>query len=341
MIYGLIAPAGYTQFISDLKSKIRSASIKAAYKVNSEMIKLYFEMGKVLTNKTELNKLENTKFNIVRQASLDLIAEFGKGEGYSERNLKYMVSFYQAYKDNLEVQRLIALVPWGSNCEILDANLALEEREFYLRYSIKKGCTRPLLAAQISTGLAKRNKLETQSNIELTIPENSEQAKEIIKDSYLLQTVDPTNIIHERHLENKLIENIKDFLMELGSDFTYVGNQFHIKLDDESNFIDLLFFNRKLQCLFAIDLKMKEFIPEYTGKMQYYLELLDTQIKLPHENPSIGIILCKSKKRLKVEASLKKSNSPIAVATYELVAKLEKKLPELVSRSEEYTNIEK
>ena len=328
-------PIDYIQFISELKSKIRSASIKAAYRVNTEMIQLYFEMGRSLASKIEINKLQNTKFNIVRQSSIDLVKEFGKGYGYSERNLQYMVKFFKNYSEFPELQRLVAVVPWGSNCEILDAKLSITAKQFYLEYSIKTGCTRPVLSAQISTGLFERNNFQTQTNFELTIPENSEQAKELVKDSYLLQTVDPDGIIHERHLENRLIQNIKDFLMELGSDFAYVGNQFHIVLDEESSFIDLLFFNRKLQCLFAIDLKMTEFIPEYIGKMQFYLELLDTQIKLPHENPSIGIILCKSKKRLKVETSLKKSNSPIAVATYELVAKLEKKLPALLDLNNE------
>ena len=327
-------PRGYASLITSIKSKIRSASIKAAYKVNSEMINLYFEIGKDLVNRIEINQKNGSKFNIIKQASIDLINEFGKGEGYSERNLNYMVKLYNTYKDSDELQRVIAVVPWGSNCEILDANLSLSEQEFYLRYTANSGCTRPILKAQIQTKLFERDRVVVLNNFDSTIPEHSEQAKELIRDSYILQVIDPSNKIHERQLENQIIQNIKDFLLELGSGFAYIGNQYRVNLGDEANFIDLLFFNRELQCLFAIDLKMTEFIPEFIGKMQYYLELLDTQIKLPHENPSIGIILCTSKNQLKVESTLKRSTSPIAVATYELVARLQKKLPELISIKE-------
>ena len=330
MLEPSIIPTDYALLINNLKSRIRSASVKAIYKVNTEMIELYFDMGMQLAEKIAINQAQSGKFNIIKQASADLIAEFGKGEGFSERNLKYMVKLYSTYKNRTQVQRLVALVPWGSNCEILDAKINEKEQEFYLQYTINSGCARSVLAAQINTNLYSRVNISPQTNFELTIPEISEQANELVKDSYVLQVVDLNNIIHERHLENRLIENIKDFLLELGDEFTYIGNQYKINLGDESNFIDLLFFNRRLQCLFAIDLKMKEFMPEFIGKMQYYLELLDTQVKLPHENQSIGIILCKNKSTLKVETSLKRSTSPIAVATYDLIAKLEKKIPELM-----------
>ncbi len=323
----------YHQLIKDLKARIRSASVRAIYKVNSELISLNYDLGKDLVERINLNQATGAKFNIARQASIDLIAEFGKGEGYSERNINYMIKFYKNYKDYPELQRLIAVVPWGHHCTILDAQLSPEEQKFYLNHTVKVGCTRPVLLAQIQSNLFAREKRVAPNNFDLTLAETSEQASELVRDSYLLEIVDPENKLHERHLENKLIENIKQFMMELGSGFAYIGNQYKIDLHQESNFIDLLFFNRQLQCLFAIDLKMTEFIPEYIGKMQYYLELLDTQVKLAHEKPTIGIILCTGKNNLKVETSLKRSNSPIAVATYQLIEKLEKKLPQLLDES--------
>jgi predicted nuclease of restriction endonuclease-like (RecB) superfamily len=326
-------PSEYFQLIKDLKARIRSASIRAAYKVNSELISLNYDLGRDLVERIKDNQASGAKFNIARQASIDLIAEFGKGEGYSERNINYMIKFYKCYKDYPELQRLIAVVPWGHHCTILDAQLDAKERKFYLNHTIKTGCTRPVLLAQMQSNLFEREQRVAPNNFDLVLNENSQQAKELVRDSYLLEIIDPENKLHERQLENKLIENIKQFLMELGSGFAYVGNQYRIDLGEETNFIDLLFFNRELQCLFAIDLKMTEFIPEYIGKMQYYLELLDTQIKLAHEKPSIGIILCTGRNNLKVEASLKRSNSPIAVATYQLIEKLEKKLPQLLDES--------
>jgi predicted nuclease of restriction endonuclease-like (RecB) superfamily len=223
-------PTSYKDLILNLKSKIRSASVKAMYKVNSEMINLYFEIGKELTEKIIENQNQIQKFNIAKQASADLIKEFGKGEGFSERNINYMIKFYKNYSESPELQRLVAVVPRGSNCEILDSNLIQDQQSFYLTYTINQGCTRPVLKAQIQTDLYNRKAKELQSNFDLTIPENSEQAKQLVRDSYMLQVIDPENLIHERHLENQLIENIRDFLLELGSTYTYVGNQYKINL---------------------------------------------------------------------------------------------------------------
>lgn len=316
-------PDTYHDVLADIKSRVKTTQISSLRKVNSELVLLYFEIGRILTSQMEE---KGWRPNVILSVSEDLIKEFGKGSGYSPRNLKYMVKFYKTYKDKNEVQQAAALIPWFHNCIILDKTKDQKERLFYLNKSYEHGWSRSVLDHQIDMKLYQRSLPTPQTNFDLVLSNQSDQAKELIKDEYILELLGTKQELHERELEQSILENIKAFLLELGSDFCFIGNQYKILLEDEANYIDLLFFQRELKCLFAIELKTTEFKPEYVGKMNYYLSLLDDKVKKTDENASVGIILCKTKNSLKVEYALRDSPKPIAVATYRIVEKIEKKL---------------
>jgi predicted nuclease of restriction endonuclease-like (RecB) superfamily len=322
-----ILPSDFHEVLDSIKKRVRTAQVRARYKANTELSALYFDIGAKLVQQLDE---EGWNAGVITSASRELIEEFGHGEGYSERNLKYMMKFYRAYVNNLEVQRTVALLPWRTNCVILDKLKSLEDKYFYSYHALKEGWSKEIVELRIKTDWKERQSDKPESNFELTIPESSEQANEILKDNFIFSVTDPDNIHHERHLQRQLIEQIKLFLLELGEGFCFIDDA--VKLDVQDDFdseIDLLMFNRNLNCLFVIDLKMKDFQPEFVGKMNYYLELVNAQVRKNHENAPVGLILCKSKNTFKVKTSLKNINSPIAVATYDIINKLELALDKL------------
>jgi predicted nuclease of restriction endonuclease-like (RecB) superfamily len=317
-------PGDFHEVLSSIKNRVRTAQARAKYKANTELISLYFDIGSQLVYQLDQ---QGWHAGVISSTSVELIREFGHGQGYSVRNLKYMMKFFRTYKHTPKVQQCAALLPWTTNCVILDKLKTEEDREFYLKYAIKEGWGREVLELRISTNWKERHAAIPDSNFQLVIPEQSEQINEILKDNFIFSLTDPDNIRHERHLQRKLIEQIKLFLLELGEGFCFINDAVKLTVEDDNDSeIDLLMFNRNLNCLFIIDLKMKNFQPEFVGKMNYYLELVNQQLRHPHENPPIGLILCKSKNSFKVETSLKNVNSPIAVATYEIINRLEQAL---------------
>jgi predicted nuclease of restriction endonuclease-like (RecB) superfamily len=318
------------QTIQNLKQLVKNTRIKAMLKVNSEAIAMYFEMGKELAQNIDNN--DGSK-NIVREASLALIEEFGKGEGYGERSLKYCIKFYRETRDNSEVHQLGALLPWKHTCLILDKIKDNNQRLWYMKTALEIQWGRETLEYHIKQDRYNKElaKGEPTTNFKLKLTENSELANEIIKDEYIIEVFGAKKQMLERDIENQIIKNIKTFLTELGEGFCYIGNQNTFETDGEEYRTDLLFFNRKLKCLFAIEIKAGKFKPEYISKMEWYLHLLDTQMKLPEENQSIGIILCGSKDNYQVKTLLKDSPRPIAVATHEIVEKLQAKVEALMS----------
>lgn len=316
-----ILPTDFQEVLNDIKDRVRLAQVRARYKANTELSALYFDVGaKLVYQMDELG----WHAGVIGSASRELIREFGHGEGWSVRNLKYMMKFYRTYKGDLKVQRTVALLPWRTNCVILDKLKNSSEREFYALYTLKEGWSKEILELRIETNWKDRQVDKPESNFELTIPEYSEQANEILKDSFIFCVTDPDNIRHERHLQRQLIEQIKLFLLELGEGFCFIDDAVKLEVEEDNDCeIDLLMFNRNLNCLFVIDLKMKEFQPEFVGKMNYYLELVSEQLRKDHENAPVGLILCKSKNTFKVKTSLKNVSSPIAVATYGIVNRLE------------------
>ena len=311
----------YFKFLGELKSKIKQAQNKTYRLVNKELIGLYWNIGKSIVSKQE--KLGWGQ-KIIQQLSEDLQKEFPKNSGFSERNLKYMRKFYLEYKEKSKVQPMVAQIPWSHNLIILDKIKNNYEKEYYLRMILKNGWSKRILVHQIETKSFERFLIDNKShNFNKTLPVKiSNSIKSIIKDTYILDYLEISEDVKERELEKSILEDIKTFLLELGSGFTFIGNQYKIVLDENEYFIDLLFYHRYLKCLIAIDLKTGKFVPEYAGKMNFYLNLLDDKVKLKDENPSIGIILCKEKKNIVVEYALRNIKKPVGVSKYYLTKKL-------------------
>lgn len=315
----------YIRFLNDLKRKIRQAQYKAYRAVNKQLIKLYWDIGKSIVDKQE--KLGWGK-KIIQQLAEDLQKEFPKNSGFSSQNLWYMRKIYITYKDKTKLQPLVGEIPWSHNLIILDKTKNDYEKEYYCKMVLKYSWSKRILAHQIETKSFERFLTDKKShNFDKTLPVKMlKKVKPIIKDTYMLDFLEISEDIKEKELEKKLLENIKRFLLELGIGFTFIGNQYKIVLHGNEYFIDLLFYHRYLRCLIAIDLKIGKFVPEYAGKMNFYLNLLDDKVRLPDENPSIGLILCKEKDNIVVEYALRNIKKPMGVSKYYLTKKLPTKL---------------
>jgi len=315
----------YIKFLNDLKNKIRHAQHQAYRVVNKKLISLYWDIGKSIADKQE--KLGWGQ-KIIQQLAGDLQKEFPKNSGFSERNLKYMKKFYIEYKGKPKVQPLVAQIPWSHNLIILDKTKNDYEKEYYCRMVLKYNWSKRILAHQIESKSFERFLTDKKShNFDKTLPVKMlKEVEPAIKDTYMLDFLEISEDVKEKELEKGLLENIKSFLLELGIGFTFMGSQYKIVLGENEYFIDLLFYHRYLKCLIAIDLKIGKFIPEYAGKMNFYLNLLDDKVKLQDENSSIGLILCKEKDNIVVEYALRNIKKPVGVAKYYLTKKLPPKL---------------
>ena len=318
-------------FISEIKTKVRNAQYEAMKAVNVALINLYWEIGKSIAEKQS----ESWGKSIVPTLSKELQNEFPGVGGFSTTNLWLMVQFYTEYQSVENLQPLVGEISWSKHTVILGKCKNPKEREFYILSTKKFGWTKNVLIHQIENKTFEKYLLN-QTNFEETLPEKiKNQAILAVKDEYIFDFLGIEEEHSERDLEQKLIQNIRAFLLELGSDFSFLGNQYKIELSDKEYFIDLLLFHRKLQSLVAIELKIGEFLPEYKGKMEFYLNILNDKVKLPHENEAIGIIICKSKDRTIVEYSLKSSNLPIGISTYSTSEKLPKNYQNLLPSNEE------
>jgi predicted nuclease of restriction endonuclease-like (RecB) superfamily len=327
-----IQPNNYSQFFIEIKERIRVAQYDAMKAVNKEMIQLYWDIGKSLSEKQE--ELGWGK-SVVEALSFDLQKEFPGMQGFGARNIWYMQQFYNEYQGNEIPQPLVAEISWSKHLVIMTKCKNVQERQYYILSTKKYGWTKDVLTHKIEAQSFEKYLLG-QNNFENTLPDQiKNQAILAVKDDYTFDFLELDAEHSEFELEQALIKNIRSFLIEFGTDFTFMGNQYRIEIDGEEYFIDLLLYHRKLQCLVAIELKIGKFLPEYKGKMEFYLNVLNDKIKLPHENPTIGIIICKSKKRTIVEYALKDSNQPIGVATYSLTANLPNSYKELLPDAEE------
>ena len=315
----------YVSFIKELKQKIYSAKSKAIVSVNRQMIELYFDIGMQIVARQEALGWGKS---IVEKMSKDLKKEFGQKCGYSTQNLWYMRQFYLTYSDDQKLQQLVGEISWTANINVFSKCKTQVEREYYLQQTIENGWNRNVLLHHIKTDLFSRDSKDKKlTNFEKTLPgELSELAEDIVKSEYNLEFLGLDKKSKELEIENSIIENIKDFLLELGYGFSFIGNQYKLSLDDNEYFIDLLFFHRKLNALVAIELKVGKFKPEHVGKLNFYLNILNEKVKMPHENPAIGILLCTDKDTIEVEYSLLNTNQPMGVSTYTTQEKLPKEL---------------
>lgn len=322
----------YLNFKNEITARIRSAQYEALKAVNKEMIALYWEVGKRIT---EQQTALGWGKSVVENPSRDIQKEFPGIQGFGVRNMWDMARFYAEYQSNEILQPLVAEISWSKHIVILTKCKETRQRQFYILATKKYGWTKDVLINKIEAKTYE-NYLLGQSNFDITLPDSiKKQAILALKDEYTFDLVGLAEEHSEYELEQAIIKNIRAFLMEFGTDFSFIGNQYRLEVDGKEYFIDLLLYNRRLQAMVAIELKVGEFQPEYKGKMEFYLNVLNDTVKLPHENPAIGIIICKSKSRMIVEYALKSSNMPIGVATYSLSSELPEAYKELLPTSEE------
>ena len=322
----------YLNFKNEITARIRSAQYEALKAVNKEMIALYWEVGKRIT---EQQTALGWGKSVVENLSRDIQKEFPGIQGFGVRNMWDMARFYAEYQSNEILQPLVAEISWSKHIVILTKCKETRQRQFYILATKKYGWTKDVLINKIEAKTYE-NYLLGQSNFDNTLPDKiKNQAILALKDEYTFDLVGLAEEHSEYELEQAIIKNIRAFLMEFGTDFSFIGNQYRLEVDGKEYFIDLLLYNRRLQAMIAIELKIGEFQPEYKGKMEFYLNILNDTVKLPHENPAIGIIICKSKSRMIVEYALKSSNMPIGVATYSLSSELPEAYKKLLPTSEE------
>ena len=312
-------------FIS-LKERILQAQYKSYSAVNSEMILAYLDIGKTISEKTKTG----WGTSVIKQLSVDLQAEFIGVKGFSERNLRLMRFVYEEIADNAIWQQAVAKLHWGHTVMIFSKIKDKNEREFYLLKTKEEAWSRSILVEKIKFDLYRQHQ-KFQNNFDKAIsPQAVAEFSMQFKDEYDLSFLNLPNHHTEKQLENAIVTNITKMLGQFGADFAFMGQQFRLELDDKEYFVDLLFYHRKLKSMIAIELKVNEFKPEYAQQLNWYLHLLDKTVKYPEDNPSIGILLCKSKSEIIVEYALEIVSKPMGVATYsysELPTEIAKSLP--------------
>ncbi|MEM9092973.1 MAG: PDDEXK nuclease domain-containing protein [Cyanobacteria bacterium P01_F01_bin.53] len=322
----LLPPDAYDRFLSDLKILIKTSQVKAALAVNSELILLYWKIGRDILQRQQQ---EGWGSKVIERLSKDLKRSFPDIKGFSRTNLMYMRALAEAWPDEQFVHQLGGQIPWKHNCIILDKVKDPNERRWYIHKTIENGWSRNILALQIDTRLYHRQG-SAVTNFEKTLPKpQSELAQELIKDPYNFDFLTLGQDALERELERGLLEHIRDFLLELGLGFAFLGSQYPVVVDDIEYRMDLLFYHTRLHCYIVIDLKMKEFAPEFSGKMNFYVSAVDHYLRTDSDNQTIGIILCRSKRKTTVEFALQDLQRPIGVSTYHL----SDELPETVKSS--------
>ena len=311
----------YLQTLNDLKDKIKSAQIKAALSVNSQLVILYWEIGKTIL---ERQQQEGWGSKVIKNLSKDLSKSFPDMKGFSITNLKYMRKFAETYPDFEFVQQVVALLPWGHNVFLMDKTKTSEERLWYAKQAINNGWSRNVMVMQIESNLYKRQAIaEKTTNFDLTLTKpQSDMAKELLKDPYKFHFLSIGDEAHEREIEKELVKHITHFLLELGKGFAFVGQQYHVEVGNVDYYIDLLFYHIKLKCYVVIELKSGAFKPEYAGKLNFYISAVDDLIKDNNDNPTIGIILCKTKDRFTAEYALRNISTPMSVNEYKLAESL-------------------
>ncbi len=323
---------------NQIVNMIEIRRVNAYKKVNEEMVLLYLDIGKFLYD-LKVNSEYGDK--IVKKAAEFMQNNYPQLRGFTKRNLERMIQFYSTYKDDEIATPLVTQLSWTNNLLILSGTKTKEERHFYLKLAIKNNYSKRELDRQITSAYYERFMLSEGRQlptINKTIDEDDYPNTRLL-DTYSLEFLDLPNEYNEMDLKKSIIRNLKDFILEIGKDFTYIGDEYKVQVGNHDFFIDLLFYNRELSCLVAFELKLGEFKAEYLGKMNLYLEALDRDVKKTYENPSVGVILCSSKDKDVVEYSLGKSMSQTMISEYrlKLIDKkiLEKKLKEMKSLLEE------
>jgi predicted nuclease of restriction endonuclease-like (RecB) superfamily len=305
----------YSVFLNDLKTRIRSAQISAAISVNQEMTLLYWHIGREILLRQEQ---QGWGSKVINRLSQDLKREFPDMKGFSRSNLKYMRAFAESWPDFQIGQQVLANLPWTQNVALLEKLKDETQRLWYAQQSLEHGWGRSILIAPIETGLYQREG-GAITNFEHTLPPaQSELAHEVLKDPYKLDFLTLSKDAEAKDLKRALVKHMRDFLLELGVGFSFVGHDYRVTVDNQDFYIDMLFYHVKLRCYVVIQLELGDFQPEHSGRMNFYLSAIDAQERGEYDQPSIGIILCKAKGKTIVDYSLRHLQNPIAVATHKL-----------------------
>ena len=327
----------YKEFIKEIKIKIQTSQIRASLKVNEELLRLYWEMAQMIVAK---QKESSWGANFIENISKDLKREFPSIKGFSATNIKYMRNWYLFWNDvnRPQVVDEIFKIPWGHNREIITKLKTKNEALFYVQKTIENGYSRAVLVHQIESKLYERD-AKAISNFSVKLPAStSDLAKAILKDPYNFDFLSLTSKYNERELEEALIEQISSFLLELGSGFAFVAQQYNLVVGGDAFRIDLLFYHIKLKCYIVVELKTVKFKPEFAGQLNFYVSAIDGELKEPNDNPTLGILICKSKNNTVVEYALQNIDNPIGVSEYQLVNKLPKEFKSSLPSIEEIEN---
>lgn len=322
----MILPSDYQEWVKTLKNRIQAAQQRAVLTVNQELLQLYWQIGRdILLRQQE----QGWGAKVIERLAQDLRSAFPELKGFSRANLLYMRSFAEQWPNfhaDPIVQQAVGQIPWGHNLVLISKVKLREERLAYAELCRKNGWSRNVLVHQIETRLVERLG-EAASNFSVTLPEpQSELAQQTFKDPYIFDFLNLGAEAKERDIEAALTRHITSFLLELGAGFAFVGRQAHLEVDGEDYFIDLLFYHLQLRCYIVIELKSGDFKPEYVGKLSFYLTAVDSQIKADADAPSIGLLLCKSRKKVIAEYALRDNNKPIGIAEYQIGSKLPEEL---------------
>jgi predicted nuclease of restriction endonuclease-like (RecB) superfamily len=315
----ILSDPDYLNFLEDLKTQVVASRRKAVLAINSHLIELYHYIGsEILKSQERLG----WGAKVIDQLSVDLSKAFPEMKGFGSRNLKYMRKFATECPNFEFVQQVAAQLPWFHNVLLLEKVHNAEERLFYMHKAIEHGWSRNVMAMQISSNLyARQGKLV--NNFKHTLPSSqSDLVTSTLKDPYIFDFLTLGIEAQERAVEIALIQHMEKFLLELGAGFAFVGRQYHLEVANQDFYIDLLFYHLKLRCFIVIELKDHDFKPEYAGKMNFYLSAVDDLIKHQDDQPSIGLILCKSKNNVLAEYTLRDMSKPIGLAEYRLTEAL-------------------
>jgi predicted nuclease of restriction endonuclease-like (RecB) superfamily len=313
----------YAVLLAEIKERIRSAQYAALKAVNKELIALYWDIGRMIV---ERQKGDSWGKAVVERLTADLQKEFSGTDGFSASNLWRMKLFVETYAASEKLAPMVREIGWSHNLVILEQCKDDLEREFYIRMTRKFGWSKNVLIHQIENQTYQKTLLN-QTNFDKAVPEKyRHHAKLAVKDEYAFGFLELGEEHDERELERAIMARIEKFLVEMGGRFAFMGRQYRLDVKGEEFFIDLLLYHRHLRSLVAIELKVGKFVPEFVGRMQFYLAVLDDMVRLKDENASIGIILCKSKNRVVVEYALRTATKPIGVATYKVVKQLPPRL---------------
>jgi predicted nuclease of restriction endonuclease-like (RecB) superfamily len=323
-------PEGYGEWLAELKSRIHTAQQRASLSVNRELVLLYWQIGQdILTRQAT----QGWGAKVIERLAHDLRNAFPEMKGFSRTNLLYMRSFAEAWTDEQIVQQVVGQLPWGHNLVLLTKLKKPEERLAYAQKTLEHHWSRNVLVMQIETKLIERQGMAV-TNFEQRLPKpQSDLARESLKDPYRFDFLGLGHEAQEREIERALVQHVTAFLLELGAGFAFVGRQVHLMVGGEDFFIDLLFYHLKLHCYVVIELKAGDFKPEHLGQLGFYLTAVDRQLKEPQDQPTIGLLLCKSKNKVVAEYALGDKTQPMGIAEYKLVESLptdlQSKLPSI------------